>query len=246
MKPFTLLFLLALCFCCSVRKNNKKVVFTCEEGIKDAIINVQKGEYLLISYGLTMSFSIPEYSDYGYGDFKEKFIYDKYGIKYENGGCVITKYGDCFREKTEELLFKKYGNNILVRAEKEAINRFKKTKKYEENLKKRIESDHVFPSVILHSKAKFIGGEKELEKYLGRSTNIYEFDWDKEYIDVDFIVEKNGNISDIKITSSIKSKELDSGLKDEIFELIQGMPLWEPAIYFNETVRVSESINIVI
>lgn len=241
-----ILFFLFVSAFSAVSQNIKREIFTCKEGIKDAIIYASNGEYLLISYGLISSITSLGYSDHGFKDFKNKFIYNKYGIKQEKGGCVISQYSDCYRKKTEELLYEKYGEDILVKAKKEAIDLFKETKKYKDNLKDEIESDHVFPSFIVHHKPRFLGGEKQLENYLGKSIDTYRFGKDIDYVEVDFIVEKDGSISNVRLKPSIENKELKNNLKHDILLLFKKMVKWKPAIYFNEKVRVSESIYIVI
>ncbi len=237
------LFVFSLNFYSQNKKTKKLEDFTCEEGTKDAISDAEKGEYLLISYGLAISINIP---DYGYYDFRNDYIYEKYGIKFESGGCVITNYSDCYRKKTEELLKAKYGKDILEKSEKEAINLFKNTDDYKNNLKEKIESDYVFSTFRLHNEPYFVGGDDALEDFLGRSTDPYKFGWDKEHVVVEFIVEKNGSISEIQLNSSIKNKELDNDLKNEILQFMLKMPNWKPAVYFNEIVRAEKTIRIVI
>lgn len=245
MKCFVLLILFVFSFdAVSQSREMHSFEITCEEGVKDAVSYAEKGEYLLVSYGLVAEINV---TDYGFYDFRNNYVYNKYGIKFEDGGCVVTQYSDCYRKKTEDLLFEKYGSDILEKSKKEAIRLFKETDSYKSNLKEKIESDFVFSTFRLDEEPTFIGGERALENFLGKSTNPYESDdWDREYVKATFIVEKNGSISNVRLTSSIESKKLNKELENEILALFEKMPNWKPAIYFEEIVRTKVTINIVI
>lgn len=56
-----------------------------------------------------------------------------------------------------------------------------------------------------------------------------------------FIIEKNGSISDIKVTRSSGHKDLDT----EAIRVIQSMPKWTPGMQDGEAVSVKYLIPIV-
>lgn len=56
---------------------------------------------------------------------------------------------------------------------------------------------------------------------------------------ISFLVEKDGNLSNIKIT-----RDLGSGTGEEALRVVSISPKWKPGILFGEPVRVMYNINI--
>ncbi len=237
-----LILILLFLFSVSLFSQNQNVYkrITCEDGIEQAILDASKGGYKLISYGLMISFE-----DYGFGEFYSDFVYKKFGIQFSNGGCVIMPDTKCYKEKIEELNFKKYGNDIFIKAKETARNNFKVTKQYKDLIKKKIDSGYIFSSMVVHKKPEFIGGEDELEHFLGKSVNPDYFRME-DYIRASFTIEKDGNVSNINLRSTLNNKELDDKESEEIKDLLKTMPKWKPGKYFDEFVRTRVSFPIVI
>ncbi|MBC3757457.1 hypothetical protein H7U19_03505 [Hyunsoonleella sp. SJ7] len=219
------------------------VAFSCEEGVRDAVLNAHKGDYLLISYGLVVT--IGNNPDNEFYDFKNRYFREKYGVQFESGGCVSTQYDECFKNKTKELLAIRYGDSILEKAKQEAIDGFIKTEIYKKEYKKRVESDSIFSTYRVHEYPKFKGGVKALEDYLGASTNPYQFEWGTEYFITYFVIEKDGKVSNVRIKRPEKGQMITQEVRDKILYLFDKMPNWKPAVYFNQNVRTSESISVV-
>jgi len=97
------------------------------------------------------------FEDYGFGEFYSDFVYKKFGIQFSNGGCIIMPDTKCYKEKIEELNFKKYGNDIFIKAKETARNNFKVTKQYKDLIKKKIDLGYIFSSMVVHKKLEFIG-----------------------------------------------------------------------------------------
>jgi protein TonB len=86
----------------------------------------------------------------------------------------------------------------------------------------------------------FKGGEEELFKYLGKELKYPKVARRNEVegtVKVNFVVNKDGSVSDIKIVQSV-SKELD----DEAIRVIKKMPKWTPGKQDGEAVRVSYNL----
>ena len=88
------------------------------------------------------------------------------------------------------------------------------------------------PSSRLEKQAEFPGGEEALIKYLEQRLIYQKGSLEKE-TDINFIVNKDGSISDINIV-----KGFDSYLNSEVVRVISKMPKWEPGISEGEPVKV--------
>jgi disulfide oxidoreductase YuzD len=217
------------------------IKITCEDGIKQAVLDASKGKYKLISYGLTISFG----DDFGFGEFYSDFIYKKFGIQFSDGGCVIMPDTKCYKEKIKELIFEKYGEDVFIKAKVDARNMFKETSQYKDIVKKKIDSGYVFSSILIHEEPEFLGGEEELEVFLGRSLNPDYFQMEN-YIYAYFTIEKDGSVNDIELRSALNGDKLNNKESKEIFDLLIVMPKWKPGKYFDEFVRTRVSLSIVI
>ena len=88
----------------------------------------------------------------------------------------------------------------------------------------------------------FPGGANELINYLARNLN-YPIEAKENGIQgkvwIDFIVEKDGTITHIKVTSGI-----GGGCDQEALRVINNMPKWTPGIHNGKTVRVLYNLPI--
>jgi protein TonB len=86
----------------------------------------------------------------------------------------------------------------------------------------------------------FPGGEEALMKYLKRTTRYPQMAMDNEIqgiVYVQFVVNRDGSISDIKTLGAQKG----GGLEEEAMRVVKGMPKWKPgrqngknvSVYFN-------------
>lgn len=96
------------------------------------------------------------------------------------------------------------------------------------------ESDPVY--IDVEQKPEFPGGDKELFKYVQATikypTEAYEQKIEGRVI-VQFVVEKDGSISDVKVVRKIHPL-----LDAEAVRVIENMPKWEPGTQRGKIVRV--------
>ena len=92
--------------------------------------------------------------------------------------------------------------------------------------------DHVFRVLSSDDEPKFPGDDKAFDKYIEKNRRIpisknnqKDKDEKKCEIKVEFIVEKDGSISDVKIKRNYNTKE---ECEEEALRLIREMPKWKP------------------
>ena len=93
-------------------------------------------------------------------------------------------------------------------------------------------ADFVFRSLSSADQPKFPGDYEAFNKYIEKNRRIPISENNKKYKDekgqgiwVEFIVEKDGSISDVKIERNVNIKE---ECEDEALRLIREMPKWIP------------------
>jgi hypothetical protein len=85
-KQIIILLSLQITISCYSQNNSLPIIKnlgTCEYGIQNAEKDAKKGNYRLLSYGLPMQ------NDWGFYEFYQSFLFDKYEITIDIGGCVI-------------------------------------------------------------------------------------------------------------------------------------------------------------
>lgn len=95
-----------------------------------------------------------------------------------------------------------------------------------------------FPDV----EAQYPGGSEEMSKYLANNIRYPEIAMelgDQGRVFVEFIIEKNGSISNVKILRGV-SREIDA----ESVRVVANMENWTPAIYKRKYVRARARIPI--
>lgn len=213
---------------------------TCESGEKNAERYFSDGIYVLYSFGLTVSLSG---SDYGFAQYYNDYLNEKYGFKYESKGCVKMPNDNCFNIRMKELLFEKYGDDMFVRAKNEAIHNFKKTEAYNK-VQGDINNDKIFHQFLVHKKAEFKGGKDLMKKFVLENFGEGEEDDLDTYLSVSFTVEKDGSISDVELKTFWDRDIYKGANAHKIVQKLEAMPKWNPAIYFGNVVRVYESMTI--
>ena len=103
-----------------------------------------------------------------------------------------------------------------------------------------IEDNEIYQ--VVDEKAEFPGGRKELRKYL-REKIIYPYSVKNGLISglvvVEFAVNKNGSISDVKVIKSV-SRDCDA----EAVRLVKAMPKWKPGEVQGKVVRSMYTLSI--
>ncbi|WP_179350079.1 energy transducer TonB [Winogradskyella pacifica] len=199
---------------------------TCEYGTERAKKDANNGIYKSLSYGLIVRF------DWEFHKFYAEHIKSKYGITVGDGGCLVSSESECYSTTMKELIYKKFGNNIFDKAKQESIELYKSTEKYKNEIKPKIDSDFVFTST--QENAQFSGGRDSLNTYFkDKIKNMKDF---KGTVRASFIIEKNGEITNVEILQSLNEKA-----NNEVIRIIKEMPNWKPAIHFGEAVRVKRT-----
>jgi TonB family protein len=102
------------------------------------------------------------------------------------------------------------------------------------------EADEVFE--VVEQKPQFPGGQQALMQYLSANIN-YPKRAREQGVDgrviVQFIVKKDGSISQIKVV-----KGLGSGLDEEAIRLVESMPNWQPGVQGGSKVNVQHTLPI--
>jgi protein TonB len=99
--------------------------------------------------------------------------------------------------------------------------------------------DKVF--IFVEKKPQFPGGEKALLKYIAKNLKWPKTAEDTEgKVFVQFIVEKDGSISNIKVVRGI-----GSGCDEEAVRIVKNMPKWNAGMENGRYVRVQYNLPIV-
>lgn len=106
-----------------------------------------------------------------------------------------------------------------------------------------VEEDSISPPyTIVEQMPEFPGGEAALRKYLSTAVKYPRIATENGVqgkVFVNFVVDKNGSISTVKVLRGV-----DSALDQEAVRVIKAMPKWIPGKQNGETVRVSYTIPI--
>jgi len=98
------------------------------------------------------------------------------------------------------------------------------------------------PYTIVEQMPEYPGGEDALRKYLSTAVKYPRIATENGVqgkVFVNFVVDKNGSISNVKVLRGV-----DSALDQEAVRVIKAMPKWIPGKQNGETVRVSYTIPI--
>jgi TonB family protein len=206
------------------KKNNLKNLGTCSDGLSNAESDAEKGIYKLFSYGL------PHYDDWDFQKFYEEYVENQYGIKIGNAGCIVYDETECYSNRMKELIFKKFGKDILKKAKKQA------KVKYKINIQNKIDNNFIFSKV--DSMPTFKNGKEKLNSYLTKSIDNPN-DLEGRVL-VSFVIEKNGEVTNVKIKSS-----LNKVYEKKISDVFMKMPFWNSGTHFGQKARVRTTIPLV-
>ncbi|WP_026981189.1 energy transducer TonB [Flavobacterium suncheonense] len=197
-------------------------------GTERAQNDFDKGIYILQTLGQKI--------DKDFHPFFIKTAKEKYNIKLTEAPCVIIGDQKYYAMAMREKVLQKFGDGIEAKMKAEALLEFKQSELYKTTLQPKIDTGFVFTGV--HTKARFPGEETEMRKFL--KNNIQEIKTHSYWSEiVSFIIEKDGSISNISF-----HKEPKEEIKNEIIRIVQLMPKWIPAEYYEEKVRSKQSIGI--
>ena len=225
---FLILFLILLSNFTGCKETTEKVakrdVASCETGIEKAIQDANNGKYKLLSYGLV------NYDDLQFQIFYERYVEKRYGIKIGNGGCKVYEESECYSNKMQELIFNKFGKDIFEKAQAKAKI------EYKIDIQNKINNDYIFS--IVDSMPTYKYDQERLTSYL--TENIKNNRNLEGRVLVFFVIEKNGEVTNVEIKKSF-DKEYDK----TIIKTFVNMPLWNSGIHHGEKVRVKFAIPLV-
>lgn len=193
---------------------------TCEDGKLKAEEDAAKGMYELLSFGF------PFYEDWDFQDFYEKYTFKTYGIRVGNGGCEVSNESNCYMDRMRELITKKFGDNILAKAKKEAGAAYGG---YLDSLKL---AGHAFSFV--DSMPQFKGGDKAFHKFLQKNLkDPVPKDTVHGKVKVQFTISEDGRVENVKIVQSLAPL-----YDDEVMRVLAMSPLWMGGRYLGRKVKV--------
>ena len=206
-------------------KTEQKEQTDCQKGVLKAEKDAENGHYEILSYGL------PDYPDWNFQMFYEDYVEKNYGIIIGNGGCKVYEEKECYADKMREIVNEKFGDTIFRHARELAKIEFK------QNIHLGIENDSLFKTV--DTSPSFVYNKESLNQYISnRLKNEKKL---KGRVQVMFVVEKNGDLSDIDIRHGIEN-EFDQ----DLVKLLDNMPNWNPGVYFDKKVRTRIGLPIIL
>ncbi|PWS32084.1 M56 family metallopeptidase [Pedobacter paludis] len=121
-------------------------------------------------------------------------------------------------------------SNVMVTAYNDPVPKIEK------------DDDKVYDFVSIEKQPEFPGGIKKFYEYLGKAIKYPELAIENNVqgkVFLSFNVEKNGDLTDIKIT-----RGLGSGTDEEAIRVLTESPKWYPGIQNGQAVRVKYNINV--
>ena len=104
------------------------------------------------------------------------------------------------------------------------------------------EDNSVFAFAVIEDKPEFPGGQKALLTYIAKNTKypvIAKENGVKGTVFVQFVIGKNGKVSDVK-----PARKVDSHLDKEACRVVKSMPAWKPGKQRGKAVRVQYIVPI--
>jgi Gram-negative bacterial TonB protein C-terminal len=94
---------------------------------------------------------------------------------------------------------------------------------------------------VVDLKPEFPGGHDEFIRFIGKNYVFPEVDNMSGIVKINFVIEKDGNVSEIKVLS-----DLGSGTGEEAVRVMKKCPKWTPGIQDGQVVRVIYTLPITI
>ncbi len=101
------------------------------------------------------------------------------------------------------------------------------------------DTDEVFKWFQVQEKAAFPGGDAAMDEFIRDNMEIPDIAYEEAEsgtVLVSFTVEKDGSLSNIKITST---REIGYGVEDAAIKVIKKMPKWKPALQRDKPARMA-------
>lgn len=191
-------------FCFSQNENALNSEAECQKGIDSAKIDIEKGEYSYLVFGLNSN------NSYTFG----RLLYKEYGIKVPYMGCIVYRREECYSEYMNEKIRKKFGSTIIEKTWQKA--------KYMDSVG------------LGDRNAVFEEGNEKMYDFIFSNLNWYKLDFyrnknqnkeDKKHkvfaqIHID-------TLGSVKVDSIVRTNSLEC--KKEIKRVIESLPKWTTA-----------------
>jgi len=102
-------------------------------------------------------------------------------------------------------------------------------------------NQNIYNTAGIQVQPEFPGGMGEFYKYIGQNYKTPNVKGLKGKIFLTFIIEKDGNLSDIKVI-----RDIGHGTGEEAIRVLKACPVWKPGEFNGEKVRVQYSLPITI
>lgn len=102
-------------------------------------------------------------------------------------------------------------------------------------------NENIYNTAGIQVQPEFPGGMTEFYKYIGQNYKTPNVKGLKGKIFLTFIIEKDGNLSDIKVI-----RDIGHGTGEEAVRVLEACPVWKPGEFNGEKVRVQYSLPITI
>lgn len=102
-------------------------------------------------------------------------------------------------------------------------------------------NENIYNTAGIQVQPEFLGGMAEFYKYIGKNYKTPNVKGLKGKIFLTFIIEKDGNLSDIKVI-----RDIGHGTGEEAIRVLKACPVWKPGEFNGEKVRVQYSLPITI
>ena len=102
-------------------------------------------------------------------------------------------------------------------------------------------NQNIYNTAGIQVQPEFPGGMAEFYKHIGQNYKTPNVKGLKGKIFLTFIIEKDGNLSDIKVI-----RDIGHGTGEEAIRVLKACPVWKPGEFNGEKVRVQYSLPITI
>ena len=175
----------------------------CEIGKTEAEMDFEKDSLGWYFYGLPN----PRFNTWS------RIISEEYDLQRKGGGDVITRRGECYNEQMKIKIKEKFGMNAFDRISNKV--------------------DSLYSIGQGDRDAEFVGGDSSLMKYIYcRIGNqlFSENDDSAARIIVQFRINREGDHGNFKIMYENEEAKSNPEYKNEVIQIMQGMPKWTPGI----------------
>jgi hypothetical protein len=203
---------------------------TCDQAIKQAQVDAEKGLLRSISHGLIISRRSLDFDR-----FYENYLIAKYRVESYNAGCVVEQQEECYSDEMHKIIATKFGADFLRRAEEEAEKEFETFKTLgQEEKKQYIDFDYAYR--FTDTRADYSKGSKELYREIRKRIDFSTLDFsDYPYdgIAISLVIGQKGEIEKCEVVSIGFPQTIGKRIEREILDIGN----WTPATLYGHAVK---------